>query len=700
MNLETHHMSVFTQRLNPLKTQVEWMVNEDTYDYHQEVANAGFGDMLHDKERNQKYFVVIKKMVASMRAEGQEVHVLDIGTGTGILAMMAWHAGADTVTACEAFIPMANCAEKILKANNFGDRIKLIKKRSTDIRIGEDMERKANLLVTEVLDTELIGEGALAIYNHAHANLLTEDALCIPCKATCYAQVVQSSLATQWNSLKLLVNLDGDILLKPSSEVLNCSGEPSVHDIQMSQLPLEQIKPLTQPIEIFQFDFNCKEPTDVQRFRNILVKAFIPGSTDLVFFWWDIKMDFKEEIVLSCAPFWAHPNFKELKAKASPKLPLTNVVPWRDHWMQAIYYIPRPLKLTESDDEFILNCNHDEFSWWFNVLPKVSNNFEKQNKRHACICRFHTTYSRSRIGQINQAPRNKRYLRFLENNIHKDSNVLVLGHGCILGLACCSLGASKVWCHEPYKFSRHFMDSLVQCNKLNNVHLVESLKDIKSEDLSSLTHIIAEPYFLTSILPWDNFYFGYLLTKILEKLNRLVQISPFAASIYAVPVEFLDLHKIKAPVRECEGFDLSLFDKMVEVSMSISQVKVEAHPLWEYPCRALADPVEILKVEFRRFDIDKHHQGEIIVKESGLCNGVCLWVDWFLDKSGNSKSVVSSGPLASIIPGEFIKWDMFTRQGVHFIHNNEAIKGSILEWSVAFKSKSAELDFNFDIKHK
>lgn len=34
------------------------------------------------------------------------------------------------------------------------------------------MEMKANLLITELFDTELIGEGALPSYEHAHQNLV------------------------------------------------------------------------------------------------------------------------------------------------------------------------------------------------------------------------------------------------------------------------------------------------------------------------------------------------------------------------------------------------------------------------------------------------------------------------------------------------------------------------------------------------
>lgn len=69
---------------------------------------------------------------------------------------------------------MANCAAKIIQENGFEDRIKLICKRSTKMTVGEggDMLKRANILVTEVFDTELIGEGALSTFRHAHEVLL------------------------------------------------------------------------------------------------------------------------------------------------------------------------------------------------------------------------------------------------------------------------------------------------------------------------------------------------------------------------------------------------------------------------------------------------------------------------------------------------------------------------------------------------
>ena len=37
--------------------------------------------------------------------------------------------------------------------------------------------------------TELIGEGAISVFNHAHENLLTNDCYVVPTSGTMYAQV-------------------------------------------------------------------------------------------------------------------------------------------------------------------------------------------------------------------------------------------------------------------------------------------------------------------------------------------------------------------------------------------------------------------------------------------------------------------------------------------------------------------------------
>lgn len=188
-NPSSHNLCTFTSRFNPITGTMQWDNVGEDYDFEQDIARSAYADMLHDRDRNRRYYEALRHVITGMKAAGQEVHVLDIGSGTGLLSMMAARAGADSVVACEAFGPVASCARRILEANGLTERVKLICKNSKNLVVGEDMPRKANVLVAELFDTELIGEGALEVYLHAADNLLTSDAVLIPCKAKMYLQV-------------------------------------------------------------------------------------------------------------------------------------------------------------------------------------------------------------------------------------------------------------------------------------------------------------------------------------------------------------------------------------------------------------------------------------------------------------------------------------------------------------------------------
>ena len=59
-------------------------------DEREEIARSSYAGMLHDEERHTKYFEALKETICDLRDEGQTyIHTFDIGTGTGILSMMA-----------------------------------------------------------------------------------------------------------------------------------------------------------------------------------------------------------------------------------------------------------------------------------------------------------------------------------------------------------------------------------------------------------------------------------------------------------------------------------------------------------------------------------------------------------------------------------------------------------------------------------
>ena len=43
--------NVLVQKFNPATGNLEWVLQQDDYDYVQEIARSGFADMLHDEER-------------------------------------------------------------------------------------------------------------------------------------------------------------------------------------------------------------------------------------------------------------------------------------------------------------------------------------------------------------------------------------------------------------------------------------------------------------------------------------------------------------------------------------------------------------------------------------------------------------------------------------------------------------------------
>ena len=58
-------MSVFTQTHNPITGKLEWGLQTDDYDYKQEVARSAYADMLHDKERVSRLFLLSSRDVLS-----------------------------------------------------------------------------------------------------------------------------------------------------------------------------------------------------------------------------------------------------------------------------------------------------------------------------------------------------------------------------------------------------------------------------------------------------------------------------------------------------------------------------------------------------------------------------------------------------------------------------------------------------------
>lgn len=198
-------------------------------------------DIVRDTGRNNAYESAIR------RAVFPGCKVLEIGTGTGLLAMMAIRAGAARVITCEFEPSVAMAAKQIIARNGYSDRIDVIARHSTLLDVTRDLDGPADVLVSEILANDLLGEGTLPALEHAYRHLLKPGARIVPARGR-----VRVCLADDddWQQFRMGEVAGFDLsafnqLVAPSREI----------HIGASRLTLR-----SDPGDLFTFDFTSGGP--------------------------------------------------------------------------------------------------------------------------------------------------------------------------------------------------------------------------------------------------------------------------------------------------------------------------------------------------------------------------------------------------------------------------------------------------------
>jgi type II protein arginine methyltransferase len=244
---------------------------------HCQIVPRWHFEMLNDEKRNEAFRRALTNAITP------ETVVLDIGSGTGLLAMMAARAGARETVTCEMVPQLAELARDTVELNGLADRIITLDKKSTSLVIGYQMVHKANLLVTETVDCGLLGEGIVSSIAHAKANLLTDDAQIVPCAATVYATVVESPRLRNLNCAQTAAGFDVSLINRYAT----------AHYMPV-RLDAFEYTPLTEPFAVFDFDF--ANGTIVPERKQIEVQALRDGTAHCVIFWFNMQLDEENSI--------------------------------------------------------------------------------------------------------------------------------------------------------------------------------------------------------------------------------------------------------------------------------------------------------------------------------------------------------------------------------------------------------------------
>lgn len=278
--------------------------------------------MMNEEERNRPYYDALRSAVTPDRT------VLEIGTGSGLLSMMAAKLGARSVTTCEAVGLVADTAAKIIERNGYADRIRVLAKPSYAVQLGTELPAKADILVHEIFSSELLGEHVLPAIEDAKARLLAPGARILPGVASIMVALVGGEALGTELHVEEAFGFD----LRPFNAI-----HPKKRPIHREDMPRVL---LSDDVEAFRFDFQRQAQFPPEK-KRLSLRATQPGLCYGVIQW--IRFEFAPGV-----QFENHPT--RARAVAS--------------WQHTIYRFEEPQQL-EAGATVLVDAMHDRSRPWF-----------------------------------------------------------------------------------------------------------------------------------------------------------------------------------------------------------------------------------------------------------------------------------------------------------------------------------------------
>lgn len=234
--------------------------------------------MINDHPRNEFFRAALEHAVTP------ESVVLEIGTGSGLLSIIAASLGARHVIAVEANGHLAQLARNIIDANGYSERVTVVHKMSTELELTDlPNGQKADVLVSEILGTLMLGESALEYVADARERLVKPNAIMIPDRGCQYAQLVCApevealTKVSSWRDIDLsLFNTLQDTVSMVFTKQYGFRFSSIDHQF------------LSEPIPVAQIDFTTASPGVLGELSRINLKAAASGPVHAVLCYWEV----------------------------------------------------------------------------------------------------------------------------------------------------------------------------------------------------------------------------------------------------------------------------------------------------------------------------------------------------------------------------------------------------------------------------
>ncbi|EQC29820.1 hypothetical protein SDRG_12366 [Saprolegnia diclina VS20] len=661
---------VLASRLNPEAGGLMWVEEEDAAEtYKNVVSMSQMTSMLRDADRNAAYEHGIRHGIAAFTAKHQRAPiVLDIGTGTGLLAMLAAKHGAAHVYACEMFETMAEIASSVTADNGFESIITVLPKRSTDLRIPEDMPVRADMLVSELFDSLLLGEGILPTLQHAREHLLVrDDPVIIPRLATVHAKLVQSEALFRMNSVAG-TRLSETVRLARNDVAWTCTGGRVALPLHTTNDHLAPID-LSDSVDVLTLDFTRHAPVAASITTDALTSVAITreGSLDAVVMCWTV--DLGDGVTYSTVP---------------------GVQKWQDHWVPVAFPLAAQRRVSPGDVLSLVTL-HDSLRVWFQVHAPLSppKKLKVDHDVPPCVCGLHLICNAERLSMLNNRARTAAYREAIAAVTTPTSNVLDISDGSICALVSAST-SSSVTSIESKEVSSRIFQQLVGGNDLSDAITIlhSGVKGLLHEHLHTAAPVdvlVGEPfYYAMQNLPiWQGLNFWYRRSAVHDLLSQNAAIVPRVGRVMAMGVAFEHLHECFGQVASVSGFDHTAFDALQGGYLR----RDFPFPTYMYPYTPATAPFEVLPLRFsERIESYTNRWTEPITNKDVVMNAVILWVEY--DLNGDKEHVVATGPS-----------QVEAKQAVRFLPLMPSTDKSILACAVHLEASEGTLEYAFGVEN-
>ncbi|KAK3131391.1 hypothetical protein QOZ80_6AG0505780 [Eleusine coracana subsp. coracana] len=649
----------FQLRLNPLTGDSEWLVVDEAEGegeaphptpapskHKQLLATTSYLDMLNDAARNRAYRRAIEATITDPAAR-----VLDIGAGTGLLSMMSARAlatvgGEDigNVSACESYLPMGKLMRRVLKANGMENKVKLFHKRSDELEVGVELDSPADILVSEILHSELLGEGLIPTLQHAHDMLLVKNPKTVPYRATTYGQLVESTFLWKMHDLHNNETNPADgIHLTPDGMERIISVKLQQHAMQCDALANE-LQLLSEPFKVFEFDF-WKRP-DSHRETKIKIKATADGCAHAIISWWVLQLDSAGSVFYSTAPRWVRQPSSE-----DPLESANDMKDWCDHWKHCVWFIPGRGTPAVKDQNISLTANHNQtsISYQMNINDEGCGRSLKGD---------YLTLFPEKIALYGDKDWRSAFISATRSALSARSSAtcLVADDSVFLALLVSSiLPSSEVTAMFPGLRGKgaNYLQAIADTNNLSMDQIKVIGKRASSITLDDLKHkkvdlLVGEPFYYGSegMLPWQNLRFWNERTLLEPLLSEDAFIMPVKGILRLCAMSLPDLWRSRCGLKDIEGFDHSVVNDTLGACGDLpGEQQGPCLPYYVWQCgytKKLSEVYSLMDFNFSKPIHSCFGETKIEFACGGVCHGFAVWIDWVLDEK--KSIVIATGP--------------------------------------------------------